>query len=346
MGLSDGKRYAQVAGVVDHLARLPRFQDYGHTGLNQLLDRLWSDFIGGTSNGGHWIMGSESGADHLAECSLLGAAFAQARGSALRGAGVASAEWSPAPSAWRDQQRVADALTYLVGEERQVLEVLRACEGYFYAANRYEDKLSAALAPLTKTVSDLRGLVHHLTATNPVYAVAWMLQTIADRCFRHDDHDPVTTAGARFNWHHDLRADGQDFAAVYALFKRYQFARVGALGGVGAALPMRAEDRLATVLALVGRRFHYAHMHRELAQIIRAHNARTHLYADLTAQGLTPEEAAKDSGVATAVATAFAVDTIDEARILGLCAAAQLAHTEHAAGREYHPYCHFTGQEG
>jgi hypothetical protein len=39
--------------------------------LVPLLDGLWVDLLGSTSNSMHWIMGSDSSAHYLGECSLL-----------------------------------------------------------------------------------------------------------------------------------------------------------------------------------------------------------------------------------------------------------------------------------
>lgn len=331
MGLSDGERYAKVATIVAALSRMQRFEEFGKRELNPLLDRLWADFLGQTSNSAHWILGSDSAAHRLDECSLLLVSFDHAR------AQTKEPGWKhdSSPTGWLKECGPIDALRLLDGEERRVFEVLRYAEAYFYAANRYDDRFAAQLAPLTRTLCDVRGQLHRILSTSPVYCVAWMMQRILDLCFPYSDEDVVTRAGREFHWHHDLRAREQDFAVVKALFRRHQF-----------CFSVPAQERLRIVLGFLGRRFHCAHMHKKLQEMIGEHNARVTLALDLHAQGLTDQEVGAELGCPETFAARLRRDHVTPSLIANLCAHAARAQErcEQKGRGRTSLYCYFTQQ--
>ena len=316
MGMTDADRWTAVVGAVNELATAPRFSGYGYRDLRAPIDALWPAMVACEPRFG--------GGSHLAERSLLRAAFDRVR-VAVADPPVDMGDRSP--SAWRGRSRVGDVVTLLDGEDRRAMEAIHLVDAAVVAADYYPgDDFSRTLAPVVSALATLRGALHNFTATRPIFAVAWMMSVVLDRCIPWSDTDAVTVAAAEFCWNHHLRADGQDFATVHAMLLRHQ------------NTDRPAKDRLDTVLRLVGAKFHYAHQHRQLLEIVREHNARTHLRADLEAQGLTPEEAADEARTGRVGLR----DWIDEARVWRRCLeAARAAEAEPARWR---PFCHFTGR--
>lgn len=248
MGLSDGERFAGVASVVEEMFAIGK--DCADRDLKPLLQGLWFDFLGRSSNGMHWIMGSDSGATHLGEMSLLAVSFSHGY--------PESKPYKDSVQRWREAY-LPSAECLLEGEDRQAWKLLCLCESYFYYANRYEDGLSKSLEPVTRTVATIRGLLHRITQRE-VFRCAWMMQHILQQCFSWDEDDIVSKAGKAMHWHHSLRADRQDAQVVLEIFKRHQFDR------------WDADQRLTDILVLMGSRFHYAHQHQQLLRMVEQWN--------------------------------------------------------------------------
>lgn len=327
MGLSDGERYRNIAHIISELSTLPRFEEYGHGSLNPILDRLWFDFLGRSSNGLHWLRGSASGASHLDECSLLGVEFKAAL------VKYESPEHRTTPIYWAMEYKPdADHLLESGSENARIWRIVRLIESYFYSANRYEDEFSAGLEMVTRSICELRGKCFSVLKSNPIFAVAWMMQAIIDRCFPYDDDDLLTSCGAAFNWQHCLRASGQDPQEVRRIFKRYQFADITTHG------------RLCVILQWAGRRFHYEHQHHDLVERIRAWNQELPIMEDLKRQHLTADEIAVE--ISEDPDSFRALGWVDEVEVSALCAANKTAHDEEEKQQRdnYAPYCSFTGQ--
>lgn len=253
MGLSDSERYQKCVSVIDHMHKLPRFKEYNYLHINALLDKLWPAFLHGTSNGLHWILGSESSAEHFDGQSLLLCAF------------EAGKPHRPDldTNGWRDSY-LPDATKLLSGEDAKIWDILRYTEAYYYAVNRYPgDEFSVQMRETTDLISTIRGELHHLLQAQK-FAIAWMMQGLCKRIFPRDDDDLLTASGGEFNWHHSLRVDGQDYETVFKWFKKWQFAET-----VGAA------ERLRCLLVLMGKqRFFYAHQQEQLIALAAEWNER------------------------------------------------------------------------
>lgn len=312
MGLSDGERYRGVLAVVHEMyASRDHLHEYLCQPLVPLLDGLWVDLLGSTSNSMHWIMGSDSSAHYLGECSLLGAEFAEVSGEAR--SDQKDGGWEDTVAYWKSNF-MRSAADFLDGEAKRVWELVNLCESYFYYANRYPgDELARSLAKVTATVATLRGRIHVILKSSREHYAAWMMQRIADGLFVYDEDDVVSQVARRQNWQHNLRFKQLLLAAelkkVEEVFRRYQFASNHG-----------AEERLLDAIALMGPKYHYAHQHRELVACVERWNL------------LQTEIAMSNAD--------YDPDLIDEGKLTRALEACKPQPDPYP----YKAYCHLTGQ--
>ena len=313
MGLSDGERYQGVVAAVHEMyqERTKLRGAYEARSITPLLRRLWVDFLGDTANSAHWIVGSDSDASYLGECSLLCAEFARVMGMA-RGRGKAKSrgeEPDRAVHRWK-VEFLGGADQFLDGPDEALWRLARLCESYFYYANRYPDRLSRRFAKVTATVATIRGHLHAIFRGSEVHCKAWMMRHIVDALIPWDDEDPISQIGQQQHWHINLKAQGVDFVMVETMFRRYQFRQEHS-----------PETRLLDAVALMGPRYPYPHEHRALIAHVEAWN---------------------NHEVEVAMSNKdYTAGRIDQNKVR-----AALAKCVKEEPPSYEPYCYLTGQGG
>ncbi len=279
MGLSDEERYAKVYCVIERLTEMAaRVRGegelvnqidnhdikYGTVGrLVKLIEQLWPAFLGRTSNSGHWLFGSESSGDTGSGVGLITMAFYVLDKSELTGAEPSPLSLEAVPEEHRDriewiQEYWPDNAVTLLDKNKHaehfVWEAFCWCETYFYAANRYSDKVQAGLKDTTAIICKISGLCFKEFSNNITYLRAWMAKTLLEKVVSYDEDDLVVKWLRAQCAHHDIRADYYD-GDLYADFRRYRpyYSR---------SLPVM--ERMEIAFRFLGRRFHYEHEHKQL----------------------------------------------------------------------------------
>jgi len=325
MGLSDEERYSGIAYVVDELSSLKPFRQYEFEAFNPILQSLWLAFLGESSNGTHWLLGSDSHQNKLDGLGLFSAAMMRAKSELLEDVvfqkddqdddGEDDEEDDPS-DAWLKYQKefAPDALKFLSdqrdnsairpNEDRDVFFIYRMTENYFYRANRYPDEFAEKLRPLTDKMCQLQGLCYHAFSTNPVFLKAWMAGNIFEKILTYDSKDMVNQWFKKYCLHHYVSLDNLDNQFIWDTFKQYQKENPN------------LQSRFEVVLKFVGRQYHYKDSHEDLFKMIEEHNK-------------------------------GAEEKIDLDKIKALCQENADKHTKYEKEmREgYSSYCHLTEQE-
>lgn len=283
MGLCDEERYAKIYCVIERLTEMAarvrgegnlvnQIDDYeikyGTVGrLVKLIEQLWPAFLGRTSNSGHWLFGSESSSDTGSTAGLMTMAFYVLDKTDL----IPDAEPDPLslealPEDQRDRiewiqeywpDNAVDLLDKNKHAEHFVWETFCWCETYFYAANRYSDKVQAGLKDTTALICKISGLCFKEFSKNTTYLRAWMAKTLLEKVISYDEDDLVVKWLRTQCAHHDIRADYYD-GDLYGDFRKYRPYH-------GHSLPVMV--RMEIAFKFLGRRFHYDHEHKQLLKM-------------------------------------------------------------------------------
>lgn len=284
MGLCDEERYAKIYCVIERLTDMAarangegslvnNISDYAIKyesvgGIMKLIDQLWPAFLGRTSNSGHWLFGSESSSDTgNTTAGLMTMAFYVLDKTELTGEEPSPLSLESIPEEERRdriewiQEYWPDSAIQLLDtnkpEEHFVWEAFCLCETYFYAANRYSDKVQKGLADTTALICKISGLCFKEFSHNPQYLRAWMAKTLLERVVSYDEDDLVVKWLRTQHAHHDIRADYYD-GDLYADFRKYRPYHAH-------SLPVM--ERMEIAFKFLGRRFHYDHEHKQLMKM-------------------------------------------------------------------------------
>jgi hypothetical protein len=235
---------------------------YGTVGrLMKLIDQLWPAFLGRTNNSGHWLFGGETSSDTgNATSGLMTMAFYMLDKSELTGKDEDDPLSLDSRIEWIQEYWPDSALELLdknKPEEHFVWETFCWCETYFYAANRYSDKVQQGLADTTAVICKIAGLCFKEFSNNDQYLRAWMAKTLMEKVISYDENDLVVKWLSGDHMHHQIRAGYYD-GDLYADFRKYRpyYSRT---------LPVM--ERMEIAFRFLGRRFHYDHQHKKLLKL-------------------------------------------------------------------------------
>jgi len=330
MGLSDGERYMGVICAIHRMSQIRFKESYNYRlrKINKLLKELWPTFQGNTSNNAHWIIGSDTDADHFSEVSFLGSAFKIALGKMLTKDNGVPFPFSPLNSDATDEEKEKQkkridrykffqdyrpSVVSLLEKENydyaNAYRLLQDIETYFYNANRYQDKFAKKLKSVNRLMAKIRGALWDEVSENPIYLRAWMVSRILDKIILDFDDDDIVAKWFRKHYlhHHTTTREVVD-TFIYETFKKIQ-ARPN--------VPIPAHRRVVMMLRFLGKQFHYEHQHRELLKMIDVWNEQN------------PN------------------DQVQKAIVAQLCkVAAQNKKEEETKSRQnYYMYCNLTEQE-
>ncbi len=275
MGLSIEERYSKLCFTVSGLYGLPRLTGGGiyiekQDRINQLLDKVWVHLLGKTSNGMHWIVGSDSDADHFPGPSLLGSAFgnvlykhrAKEKRSNRHVVYLDRDDdkwWSWIPGSVKLIERAygPDAAT--------IWRAQKLIENAFYPINRYDDDFSESFPGLKETLCELQGILFDIFSDDEIFFKAWMLKSIIGRILPigTDEDDIVIRVFREFHCHHNIDMREVSFEWVERLFRRHQRKR---------GAQWSTSSRMGALIRLMGSHFHHDHQHDKLVDMINEHN--------------------------------------------------------------------------
>ena len=272
MGLSDEERFQGIVWSLyrfdDILAELKRqrYIPYGDR-LIPLIDELWSAFLSKKGNSAYWILGTDQLSSEVTPAQLLGVALLSAKDR------IQPDEWEERKRERRDQGKL-NALDYIFEFKPEIIKimsdsylvpVLKAffqVEQAFYYLNRYDDKFREGFDELAKVLSKIWGATFRVLEGSAELLSAYCIHQLLDIILPYKD-DLVAQWWQMHHIHHAARTGAIEPEEVLNLWKEYQTKRLKIFS---------EEERILLTLKIIGRRFHYAHQHKELLKMIKDAN--------------------------------------------------------------------------
>jgi hypothetical protein len=273
MGLSDNERYNGIVGCVNELSKIEPFLTHELKSFNKILSGLWGNLLSRSGNSTHWILGSAASQNYIGDCSIFAAAMQSAKD-----------KLDLSNDDDDDDSVNADSLEYYIdnfiptaidllkssgghecraGEYSDVYKIYSYTETYFYYANRYEDKLSEKLLPLSNEFSKLQGLCYEQFSTNPVYLKAWMTSCILDKVVSYNGGDTIMNWFKDNHIHHNISIKNTSDKDLFDMFSKFQLLKTNSVS---------SNERTITIMTLMGSSFSYEHQHKKLLELIKSHN--------------------------------------------------------------------------
>ena len=277
MRLSIQERYT---GVLFGIKRLNRIKDdfkrnNKEKDVEKILtgiDSLWHSVFSSSGDSAFWIFGSKIHEDRLTSDSPFATALISHKRDAE--------DWKPDSSLASSVEEVSDRhyssyipsmKSVLRGYNSSmfafVLDVYIGVESILYYINRYQD----GYAEDTKKIcSLLMGECFSIMSDHNEFLMSYLLSKIAQKILSPNcsEENFCFAVFKKFNFHHDWEIpdtfDKKDVLEYINLWKKIRE------GGKGKEI--RDENKLLIVLRIVGRRFHYKHLHKELLEMVVKHN--------------------------------------------------------------------------
>jgi hypothetical protein len=247
MGLSDEERISKVFAVFIRLndyfdTNTSQYHKYDleiYNKLKKIVKKLWITYYSGSRNGMFWFCGGEIDSTDLPPMGTMASSFRLLDKEDVFFPPPKDEEEKKDRDFWNyekpeKEQTSYDKLCYYIRQyfdkieflhkknEHAVWNVFRECEAYFYAANRYDDKLSKRLGKVTKLFAEMMGICTHAFANNPVYYKAWMADKILEKFKVYDGNDLVMQWFIKHNFHHKISLKYYDNAQLYADYKKFR----------------------------------------------------------------------------------------------------------------------------
>ena len=257
MGLSDGERYCNTVYCISELSKIDKFTNSYLKNFNTILKSLWRKFLAESCNDTYWLFGSASNSDYIDE-----GLFAIAMKNAYSELDLGKKEEDLFVSD-PHQPNAINSLEKFNKEKANIFKIFRLTESYFYSANRYKDKFSKSLKPLTDKICDLQSLCYEQFSKDKDYLKAWMTEVIFYKIFVDNDEDCVKKIFKKNGFYNYIRIDKINDLFIWKTFKRYQ--RIN-------DKDRSSMDRLMVVLEFVKKAFYYDYMHTEMFELIESHN--------------------------------------------------------------------------
>lgn len=210
MGLSNQERVMLVFDVIHELTRM-----YERTGVSPdnpvalLVKQLYATALSQKSDGTYWVFGGST-TELSQRCnpeSPLGEALVESLEKMLPKPEHAAPLPTPGTDYWRleqnggplSMQNLLQALEHLYEQPHLLYRTYALSERFFYAANRYDDKLSESLQPLRELMSRIAMTVTQFLRESPDFGRAWTFHQFARylvepyRVYSDDDRvsDPI-----------------------------------------------------------------------------------------------------------------------------------------------------------
>ena len=256
MGLSDEERQHQLWYACNAIHKAA---DKVDKELGAVCRTVWPAFLGGTSNGVHWILGS--GADNPIEKPD------SAWGAALMGQFETDRHEEHEPEhrkLARKEFNPFKGFLDIIGllragdpEKAAVFELFARTEVAVYALRRYNDEFLSNRKDLSDLIAIIQGMCFDRFHKSAVYPRAYLLNMILERLYGgrySNQEDKVRDAIMKVNGHHDLKRPMEDRESLLVL-------RGWDLQGRRAKTP---KARIKLFLRIAGRRFRYEHQFNQL----------------------------------------------------------------------------------
>lgn len=254
MGLSDEERITKVYWCIHHLSQL-KFSEYGYEGLNEKIAQVWPAIQNSSSNG----IGSELDQERFDQ-----GIYASAFQGVIEHFRPKEEEnsWEKSKYFQFYQTYLPDRTKWLSGDASSLMKLAGIIAGYYYAANRYDDKLAQKLKNTSDLLAQMQGIIYQHFSSNPIFLEAWMAEKIIHRCWKHNDQDLIDSWIVEENLHHHLRSWKMSDSDRFSLVKFHKN-------------PLKTtQDRFCAIAFLTHDRIHYPHQHQhqKLLKKVAQHN--------------------------------------------------------------------------
>lgn len=278
MGLCNEERFSGLVWSVNGITKTAlemkektRFPHDGHSRVLKLAGKLWPAFLGGYSNGLHWILGPSSLNDEVTEESLFQIALLAAKKDDKEEERK-SYEHVKDPVVKHMFQYGSDFLKGMGNNDlKYPAEMYLGVEHAFYYLNRYTDEFSKRYKKLADTLARLWGALFVVLEGQPELLSAFCLSKIYEQIVGFK-HDLITELWTKANFQHDYSLDEtcnwnvaispERLLEIWKMLQPMDRANIS------------TELRLQVLLEIVGRHYHYEHQHRVLFEMIEKHNAK------------------------------------------------------------------------
>jgi hypothetical protein len=280
MGLSDQERRGNLYYNIDQMVSLgdslrDKSRRYTRTvelkKLLNLLDRLWPAFLGSTSNGLHWIMGSSASNKVTGENK---SPWDTRIAAMIEDVQKESQENDEIPN--RDEFDYADwwgIERLLPGDETQkIYEIFAWSEQVIYSLRRYGDEFLESLKELSDLIASIQGECFHLFHEDRKYLRAYLIHNILELAVNmYDDNDIVTQMVKKQHWHHNFAnktdIDHEEALPTIKLLDMFEALTRTYHNKVKNGGSWTTEEntmqRLEACLIIMGHSYHYKHEHKE-----------------------------------------------------------------------------------
>lgn len=262
MGLSDQERETNLYWACHRIYNLGRKLDtkdsYPSSGghLKELCDRVWVEFLGGHSNGAHWILGSSASNEIRDPDSPWSAALLSTLQESVPCHRYRRDEFDPFDG-WLD-------IVGLLGKSRApelapVYEIFAWTEQAVYALRRYQDAYMRKRQGLSDLLATMQGVCFGIFRSD-TFAKAYVHNRTLKKLYGSKyDKSTIRTILEKQNWHHDLSRPMSDWDSLLKIREWHYRAYTAET----------TTDKLLVLMEIVGCRYHYKHQLRQMCKMLR-----------------------------------------------------------------------------
>ena len=257
MGLSNGERYSKILWSVKNIEdQLKEVED--RKNISAFSGKLWSALLNKESNSGFWIMGGGFDSERFNEGTFLCEALS-----------VHIERMNNKNDEFRKRLEEKDPLVEsiriqnIIGDKNAPLVLIyQWIENFYYAVNRYDDEFSESLPELKSRIANLKGELFSVFSDDEVFAKAYLLNQILDKCVDKYDIDcPLAIMLEEHYLYHGFKLSRNHSLEDLALtWKAIQFEK---------EIPL--EKRALITLCVLGGRVGEAHNRRKVEKSLDGH---------------------------------------------------------------------------
>jgi len=245
MGLSDQERYGKILWTVKTLENLlgDLKDNFLYEKLKTYQAKLWPALLNNERVNHFWLVGDGFTQDKFDGGFLYEAFEEQKRKLKLFDNNTFDNDDRYFNDFLMDRISIVNLVS---GDESIIIECYQYIQNFYYAVNRYDDKMSKNFEDLKSLISNIKGELFSIISSDPVYFRAYLLSKIYDKCICPFTDDEIKKFITDNTLYHDLSLRGElssDF--LFDTWKNIQFKRRDELS---------IEDRLLIIIECIGRR--------------------------------------------------------------------------------------------